>query len=62
VSLSIKKTRIERIRVTCPMAESKKAIDYCDDRGYHMKYSGPKMKGPGRRDMSRFRIMAEREG
>ena len=59
--LRIYRKQMERIVVTCSMLDKDKAIDYVYNNGYKSKVSGPKYKGKGRYDLTRFQIVAERE-
>lgn len=59
--MRIKRTLIERIRITAKYSESEKAINYCRDGEYHIVRSGPLPIGIGKVDPDRFLIIAERE-
>ena len=58
--MDIKHKTIDRARITGPMAESGKALDYCYRNDYRVTRSGPKRVGPGKCDTTRFAITAER--
>jgi len=58
--VNIKHKTIDRVRITGPMTEIGKALDYCDRNDYRVTCRGPKMIGPGRADVRRFAITAER--
>lgn len=58
--MTIKKTFIERLRITGKMEDMSKARNYCWARDFEILSRGPYPKGLGCVDMDRFLIRAER--
>ena len=58
--MNIKHKTIDRVRITGPMEESGKALDYCYRHDYSVIRSGPKRVSIGKVDKTRFAITAER--
>lgn len=59
--MDIQKTMIERITITCPDKQRRKAMDYVYDNGYFVRSSGPKPTGACTVDHTQFQIVAEKE-
>jgi len=58
--MNIKHKTIDRVRITGPMDESGKALDYCYRHDYRVMRTGPKRVSIGKVDTSRFAVTAER--
>ena len=59
--MNIHRKLIERIVLTGPQAEVDMAFAYCGKHGFWVTHSGPMPKDRTRLDVTRFRIIAERE-
>jgi hypothetical protein len=55
--LLIKRQRIERVRVRCPMGESDKAFEYMRKGGFKIQSSGPKRMANYRVDLEVFEMV-----
>lgn len=59
--MRVRRKQIERITITGSMKEVEKAYNYCSKHGFRLTYSGPKRLDALRVDVTRFKIVAERE-
>lgn len=59
--MNIKYSTIRRIRITAPMSEKGKILDWIWKNDYYIKFSGPKSLGAGRADVTRLIVVAEKE-
>lgn len=59
--MKIYRKQIECITIIGPQEESAKAFEYCRKNGFHVIRSGPKDTGHSKYDVSKFKIIAERE-
>lgn len=59
--MNIRYKSIRRVRITAPMSERDKVLDWVWKNGYRIKRSGPKPLGSGRADVTRLLVVAEKE-
>lgn len=58
--MRVRRTFVERVKITGPMKERERAMEYLRFHGFHFVYSGPKMTGPGTCDVTKFVLKGEK--